>query len=1293
MTLQIKGIAESTGEASEKEVAVIVDSFGHLLPKLSNARFDAECGVHTKEAKILSMNMTNRSGLDESQFIFTLFGPFSERFSLKTKPLEIELWTKECLEEECLKVPKSTVLILRILDPASMVTSRQYHIVIRFTNVNSFGPRFKKDMYFMNVMEGSLIMEEVVRVEASDPDSDRLVYSLQDHSSLFGIDPYSGLLSIQHPEWLTPDSLGEFFNISVVVSDGKNKPDAATVVVHLMRKSNDDNTESVEFEKLEYEFTLEPGTFYVGQLNARSTSKAVYRISEGDAGVFVIDRHNGTLFYSGDLHEQTRNYSLKVTATSLDKNPRVDMCSAHVIVTGIGSVPAKFSSHLVQRVELDQAAPMNSVVYKGKAVDPDSGAVLRFGVSNIEVYDILGNKIPDSSVLAEYFAFANEGIQDGSLMLLQPIFDVNLMVFHLTLSVTDSAHSLEGYDYQHLIIRIVPVEMTMKPEQRISPSRIPTEIVIPNTLPVGSFVYMFTVNQAPALLRNDHFVAFTLVNDRRFFAMNKTTGIITTVADLHGLEATNLTVTATHARSQTSSTTFIPVKVLSVLNSPPLFEEAFYKLSVPENNDEIGFGPSTTTSLSTASSTAQIAKILSLCPISSVDREQIPEITFFLVATDSSGGVASASVKIEILDENDSEPAFRQESVTVSLLENSPIGTYVAKLEAYDPDSDKLSYSLMMNGLSDQLTVALHVDSLGRIMTTQALLGLDGKYQFGGIARDGKHSASIPISLTISATSRCHPTFSVNQSFVFFIRENNKKFDVIGRMEAHTANQCETAYSFWNSKTEEYQNSTELFSIDSRTGEISVIEVLDAEESDRYMLTVSANSGGLFILKTVEVRVEDTNDNIPLFLEKDVSVEVFENEAVGKVLARLRANDPDQSDTVYYHLRDSCDRRFAVDGKTGVLRLQKELDREDTDLFVLHVVASNSPIFKNVEPFDEAVVTVYVADINDNGPLFSQQVYSALIDRSSEAGRYLTTVFARDPDSASDQNVVSYYIDSVMFNYRGHVRPVQGIFNINERTGEITLGQSVKDFIGGGVEINLISADSVDKNANLGHATVKVWVYDESELVAFTLEQSVLSSDSALLEDISKSLEETISCKVMVESLRYAHSSGEIVRDASELHCLVLNETTQEIIPSEKAITLIEKKSLAAKNSKLAKLNLHTNGTPQVEVYKLPSYVSLLLVLVSVFAFLIVVILVVFGLVLCHYRTSFIHAKRRIEEEKIATGRANKAHRYKQPPPILAQSVSSLRELGLMASRKSTYAVQEIKMSVGSEEHRQKQDL
>ena len=73
----------------------------------------------------------------------------------------------------------------------------------------------------------------------------------------------------------------------------------------------------------------------------------------------------------------------------------------------------------------------------------------------------------------------------------------------------------------------------------------------------------------------------------------------------------------------------------------------------------------------------------------------------------------------------------------------------------------------------------------------------------------------------------------------------------------------------------------------------------------------------------------------------------------------------------------------------------RSLDREQRAEFVLTVVASDhgSPPRSATQ-----LLTVSVADVNDEAPAFQQQEYSVLLRENSPPGTSLLTLRATDPD-------------------------------------------------------------------------------------------------------------------------------------------------------------------------------------------------------------------------------------------------------------------------------------------------------
>lgn len=84
-----------------------------------------------------------------------------------------------------------------------------------------------------------------------------------------------------------------------------------------------------------------------------------------------------------------------------------------------------------------------------------------------------------------------------------------------------------------------------------------------------------------------------------------------------------------------------------------------------------------------------------------------------------------------------------------------------------------------------------------------------------------------------------------------------------------------------------------------------------------------------------------------------------------------------------YSLLDDVDGRFAINTTSGILTSQKLLDREDTALYHLTVVAKDHG---NLAKSAEANITVYVDDVNDNVPQFEKQTYNKTLNNPTSLG-------------------------------------------------------------------------------------------------------------------------------------------------------------------------------------------------------------------------------------------------------------------------------------------------------------------
>lgn len=140
------------------------------------------------------------------------------------------------------------------------------------------------------------------------------------------------------------------------------------------------------------------------------------------------------------------------------------------------------------------------------------------------------------------------------------------------------------------------------------------------------------------------------------------------------------------------------------------------------------------------------------------------------------------------------------------------------------------------------------------------------------------------------------------------------------------------------------------------------------------------------------LKVADTNDCHPLF-EKDVYViSIPEDAPPGSSLIQMQARDADDganSDIVYSILRSSQDSAISIEPETGLVTTAAALDRETHVQVWFLVVAADGG-----EPSlsSTATVTVLVEDVNDNEPVFRQQLYNVSIPEHSDIGSCFLTV-------------------------------------------------------------------------------------------------------------------------------------------------------------------------------------------------------------------------------------------------------------------------------------------------------------
>lgn len=191
---------------------------------------------------------------------------------------------------------------------------------------------------------------------------------------------------------------------------------------------------------------------------------------------------------------------------------------------------------------------------------------------------------------------------------------------------------------------------------------------------------------------------------------------------------------------------------------------------------------------------------------------------------------------------------------------------------------------------------------------------------------------------------------------------------------------------------------------------------LDRETTPAYSLVIEALDGGTPPLRgqmTVNITIQDVNDNQPIFNQSRYFATIPENATVGTSVLQVYASDADAGDNglVKYSInrrQSDKDQMFRIDAHTGLIVVNKPLDFETKELHELVVVATD----QGEQPLETtAFVSIRVTDVNDNQPtinvIFLSDDATPKISESAQPGEFVARISVNDPDSKTEYSNVN----------------------------------------------------------------------------------------------------------------------------------------------------------------------------------------------------------------------------------------------------------------------------------------------
>ncbi|XP_046739792.1 cadherin-related tumor suppressor [Diprion similis] len=416
-----------------------------------------------------------------------------------------------------------------------------------------------------------------------------------------------------------------------------------------------------------------------------------------------------------------------------------------------------------------------------------------------------------------------------------------------------------------------------------------------------------------------------------------------------------------------------------------------------------------------------------------LDREHKPNYTLEVMARDRGEAPKSSSttIVVTVLDENDNSPIFDPRQYSATVAENASIGASVLQVSATDLDegaNGRVRYSIAAGDDNRDFTVSedggvirvaknLNFERKARYLLT--IRGEDCATELGETSRDDTAEVTISV-LDINDNA---PVF-LDTPYLAHVMENMVPpgGGFVMQVKAYDADTPP-----YNDQVRYFlkEGDTDLFRINASTGDIFLLRALDREMVPEYTLTLVAMDTGSPPLTgsgIIKIVVLDVNDHSPEFARQGYQASVTENLSAGAWVAKPSASDKDEglNARIRYSLLGEKAERFSVDSDTGEVTTLVPLDREQTPVYHLTLVAQDS---SPTEPRAAAVnLTILVEDLNDNAPRFSSPRYTAYVPDATKPGDFVFGAQAVDDDEGENSRIV-YGLqgeDSKRFNIDPH---------------------------------------------------------------------------------------------------------------------------------------------------------------------------------------------------------------------------------------------------------------------------------
>ncbi|XP_065338722.1 cadherin-23 isoform X2 [Cloeon dipterum] len=982
--------------------------------------------------------VTPREGVNEASFLIRVKNP-------------------AMLDYEQVKTMNFTLVAKETVPNNPKYSSVPVTVFIR--DVNDNFPEFTESIYEVSVPENSRMGTTVAWIQAMDDDSGNFGTQGIRYTSVGGssseilhLDAITGVITIKSNDISFDRELISRHYLTVEARDDLGRGNRNTVQLTLNILDVNDNApvftqDKYEAKLMENSDDFNPPLFieaYDDDLNGTGNSDVFYTIVAGNAlRNFTIDPVTGRVRPSspidfeklpGSSKNGVRAMNLVIRAQDRgEPKPLYSEVSLTVYVQDVNDHAPRFEKlHYVTSIPEDFAG--GSSVIQVNAYDMDGSPP-----NNAIAYRLMsgaGDKFVIDSETGSITVAHGASLDPDKT-------DPKTDLYALKVLAIDGGLGKEQKSTE-VMVEVQIEDVNNKAPQFLDPGT----ISVKENVPVGEDIYRvravdldaksvlrYYIDAAKSEARNEEGIRVKQsdYNYTAVFELSSLDGILKVVRNLDrekvdlirlALKVEDLAA----ARDVQIATAYLTILVEDVNDNNPKFRLPYYQRSITENS-KIGVVIMHVTA-DDADKNRTIrytiegpeTDLISLDPEtgelhvgSKIDREVHSWINVTIRATDNGSPPRYSFTEcyIQVLDENDNNPFFVGDIVNITVREDAPIGTEIARLEARDADVGdfgKITYLLdrISSGGKFQINPDTGVLNVSEVLNREErnfytlIIEAWDNYHFGYLSGESRNAFK-QIGVHIVDVNDEAPEFEVFDGCAS-ITEFHPIGELITVVKAHDKDDPTTpngrmVFSIVGG------NDFGLFNIenlDFSSAKITASKPLKTLYGN-YTLIVRAQDLGIppnDATTEVRVCVTDFNDNAPHFLTPphNYTVIIPENATIGTPVIEVHAVDGDigANGAVRYRLKqDSLGhwRTFEIDHVTGSVSLKELLDRERQKIYEIRVEAYDlgipTPLSSDLD------LMIYVRDVNDFEPQFVKDEVSVNFTEHSLPGEE----HARLPDT------------------------------------------------------------------------------------------------------------------------------------------------------------------------------------------------------------------------------------------------------------------------------------------------------